>query len=256
MRKTALWIQYNGYSSKSFKVFQVNFESGLMQTETLLPSRSLNTTRRQNSSISDFYSISEGVLTFEVNLVYQDKFTEKDKQVAMKWLKQSTYKPLIFETEPENIYYAIPTQIDMSHDTLQKGYFTVQFECNAPYPFTKVQMTPQYICQDSLDVKLQANSVFDTSIIKVQAITKGSGNILIRNKTNNTELNFSDVPAGVKVTFDCYNHQIYAIDSNQKEILLNNKKNNRSWLELISEYNDIHIEGNMELQIIWQGIQI
>lgn len=256
MRKTALWIQYNGYSSKSFKVFQVNFESGLMQSETLLPSRSLNTTQRQNSSISDFYSVSESPLTFEVNLVYQDKFTEDDKIAAMKWLKQDTYKPLIFETEPENIYYAIPTSIDMSHDTLQKGYFTVNFTCNSPFPFTKVLMTPQYICNGELDININSNSVFDTQIVKVLAITSTNGNILIKNKTNNTELRLENVPANLKITFDCLNHQIYAVDSNNKEVLLNNNKLNHSWLELMSINNDIHIEGIMQVQIIWQGIRV
>lgn len=256
MRKTALWIQYDGYSSKSFKVFQVNFESGLMQTETLLPSRTLNTTRRQNSSISDFYSVTESVLSFDVNLVYDGEFTQDDIVAAMRWLKKDTYKPLIFETEPENVYYAMPTKIDFTHDTLSKGYFTVTFECNSPYPYTKIQMSNQYIVNGSTDIKIQSNSVFDTQIVKVLMITKGTGNILIKNKSNQTELSFENIPSGLKINCDCYNHQIYCVDSSGNEVLINNNKKSKSWLELMAENNNISIEGNIEVQIFWQGTRI
>ena len=256
MRKTALWIQYDGFSSKNYNVFQVNFESGLMQKETLLPSRNINKTTRQNSFISDFYSVTEEPLTLEVNLVYKDRFTDQDIVNAMRWLKQDTYRPLIFESEPENVYYAIPTKIDMSHDTLRKGYFTVQFECNAPYPFTKVQMSPQYACTTTLEDDINSNSVFDTQIVKVQVKTKARGDFLIKNKSTDTELRLIDVPANLKITFDCLNHQIYAVNSNNEEVLINNNKNNHSWIELMAENNTIYAEGNIDFQIIWQGIRI
>ena len=81
-------------------------------------------------------------------------------------------------------------------------------------------------------------------------------NILIKNKSNQTELNFENIPSGLKINCDCYNHQIYCVDSSGNEVLINNNKKSKSWLELMAENNNISIEGNIEVQIFWQGTRI
>lgn len=256
MRTTALYLSFNGYSSKEFDILQVNFENGMMLTETLIPSINVNKTQRQNSSVTDFYSLSNSPLTFTVNMVFDKEFTDDDKIKVIRWLKQETYKPLIFDTKPDDVYYAVVTGIDFTHNTLKKGYFTVSFECNAPWPYTKVLMTDEFTITNSYSFNVQSNSVFDTKIVKVILEVKADGNLLIKNKTNNTELNFTGLVNGTKMTIDCFNHSVEATNSSDETILVNDKKQNHSWLELMAENNNIEVTGSCDLKIFWQGTRI
>lgn len=255
MRENALYIKYDGISSQEFNIYKINFENGTMITENLIPSRTINYTSRQNSSISDFYSVSNSPLSFTV-LLYVDKdITIANKASITRWLLKNTYKELIFETMPENVYYAIVESIDISHNTLAKGYFTVKFVCNAPWAFTKIYSSDEYIINGIEKIELRSNSTFNTKIVKVKIKALAAGNITITNFNNDSKLVFEGLTENTILEVDCYNHSLYA-ELNSTEILINDKKTDKSWLELVADNNNIQIEGNCQILIYWQSIKV
>lgn len=256
MRKNALWVEFDGRSSMGFDVYQVNFENGLMQTETLIPDRSINKVQRQNSSVVDFYSVTNSPLTFSVFFYCEKELTEDRKVEIIKWLNKNTYKTMRFETMPDNYYYAIATKIDVTHDTMEKGYFTAEFECNSPYAYTELLMSDEYTITDAIDIDIKSNSVFETSVIKVIGTINEDSDLLIKSQTNNSELNFTELRAGDKFTIDCLNHNIYAWDSNGNEILLQENKQSHSWLIFEPGNNHLMVNGKCDFQIFWQGNRV
>lgn len=256
MKKTALWMLYDNRSSKEFSVFQVHFDDNIMQNETLIPSRTINKVQRHGSSIIDFHSIDTEPLKFSINLAFDGEITENDKVEIVRWLNKNSYKPLIFATMPEHIYYAVATSIDLTHNTLQKGYFTVNFECNAPWAFTKVLTSGKKNISTSETVSLESESVFNTELVKVEVTVLDDGDLLIHNETNETELRFADLINGTKIIIDCLHHSIEAADSEEQLVLINDNKENYSWLQLAAGRNKISIAGNCEIEIFWQGIKV
>ena len=86
--------------------------------------------------------------------------------------------------------------------------------------------------------------------------TISSGDLLIKNNTNQSELRFEDLDANLDITIDCFNHIIEAYDENDDEVIINDNKTSHSWLQLMSENNNISITGDCRLKIFWQGIRI
>lgn len=256
MRKSALWVEFDGQSSQGYDVYQVNFENGLMQSEEIITTRTVNKVQRQNSSVVDFYSITNSPLTIKAEFYCSEPITEDRKYSIIKWLKKDTYKTLRFDTMPDTYYYVIVTKIDINHNTMLKGYFSVEFECNAPYGYTQVLLSDEYTINGTQSVNINSLSVFDTQIITVIAEIKGDSNFLIRNLTNDTEINFSGLVSGTKITIDCLNHNIYAKNSDGDDILIQDKKQNHSWLEFVPGVNNLSLSGNCDFQILWQGIKL
>lgn len=256
MRKNALWIEFDGQSSQGYDVYQINFENGLMQNEEIITTRTINKVQRQNSSVVDFYSVTNSPLTIRAEFYCSKPITEEKKYSIIQWLKKDTYKTLRFDTMPDTYYYVIATKIDLNHNTMAKGYFSVEFECNAPYGYTQILLSDEYIVNGNNTVNLNSLSVFNTKIIKIITTINGDSNFLIRNLTNNTEINFNSLVSGTKITIDCLNHNIYAVDINGDEILIQDKKQNHSWLEFVPGINNLYFEGNCDLQILWQGIKL
>lgn len=256
MRKSALWVEFDGQSSMGYDVFQINFENNLIQNEEIITTRTINKVQRQNSNITDFYSITNSPLTFKVEFYCTKPITEEKKYSIIRWLKKDTYKTLRFDTMPDTYYYVIATKIDIGHNSMQRGYFSVEFECNSPYGYTRVLTSDEYIISGTKNVNINSLSVFDTSIIKILVKTNGNGDLLIKNLSNDTEINLSDLDADIKITIDCLNHSLYALDDSDNEILIQDKKQNHSWLEFVPGVNNLSLNGNCEIQILWQGIKI
>lgn len=256
MRKTALWIEYDGQSSQGFGVYQVNFENGQMQSEEIIPSRTVNKVQRQNSSVTDFYSITNSPLVITIDLYLDKPLTEAEKVKVVQWLKKDTYKTLRFETMPDTYYYCVATKIDLSHNTMSKGYFSVSFECNSPYAYTATLISNQYILDTPVELDIDSLSVFDTRIIRIMGTMDADGDFYIKNMNNGTEFYIKGLAEGTNFIFDCFNHETYANDADGNNIVIQDKKQNHSWLQFVPGNNHLHIETNATFRIFWQGIKI
>lgn len=254
MKDTALWIEFDGVSSEEYNICQVNFDNSLMTTEAVIPSRTINVNQRQNSSTSDFYSVTNSELEISLDLYIDGEITLDIKNSIIQWLNKNTYKKLRFETLPDNYYYVMATKIDLTHNRLGKGYFSVSFICNSPFAYTNTLASDHYIIDGTETIEINSNSVFDTSIIKILITTTDAGDVSIVNQSNSSEFKLSDVATDLNITADCYNHNLYVLDSTSTEVIMSNT--NRKWLELSPGNNNIILTGTFEITFYWQGIKI
>jgi len=264
MKQTALHFTYGNQSSMAFGVSKINFDSGVLQEEIILPERTLNTEMRKHTNIMDFYSINyDKPLEIEMEILLDDKWKEegflhrKYLVNVIRWLKRETYLPLIFDTMPDTIFYAImSSDFVIYHNSRNQGYLKVRATCNSPYGFTMVQNSPIYTNTGLSNIQIIANSDFDTSLIKVLIKKHGDGNLLIKNISNGTEINMENLENGDQIIIDNFNHMMSATDIDDKEIIINDKKINHNWLVFWTNVNQLELNGDAEIQFLWQGIKI
>ena len=263
MRDNALSITFNGISSDDFdyesnlEILNVNFNSGTMRDESLIGDRDLEVEMRRNTNVADFYSIKYDPLTFSINLCVNGEITQANKIAITKWLVTNSYKQLIFSTQPDIIYYAmVKDGVVLTHNSNNRGYFTVNFECNAPWGFTITKDSGVENISGSDTFSIDVDSVFDTHLVKVSVEMTGDSDLLIKNNTNGSEIRFEDLDNGDKIVIDCFNHSFIAEDSSESVILVGDKKVNNEWLYLSPEINEIEVTGDCDLIIYYQGIKI
>lgn len=258
MKKTALNFVYGNQSSMAFEITKINLDNSVIHEETILPERTIISEMRKHTDIMDIYSIEYNTpLTFEMELLLSDEFTRSSLRSVIRWLKRDTYLPLIFDTMPDTVFYAVmASDFIVYHNMRNQGYLKVVVTCNAPYGFTLVQSSPIYQNTGTNQISIISNSDFDTSLIKALIKKNGNGDLLIKNISNNTEYNLVGLLDGDQIILDSYNHIISATDINGNEIIINDKKNNHSWLTLWTENNQIQIVGDAEIQFLWQGSKV
>lgn len=258
MKNTALNFTYGNQSSMAFGVTKINLNDSVLQEETILPGRTIKAEMRRFSETMDLYSIEfEEPLSFEMELLLDDSFDRNSLRGIVRWLKRNTYLPLIFDTMPDTVFYAIMSSDFVIHHNLRnQGYLRVAVSCNAPYGFTLVQSSPIYINSGTTDVALSANTDFDTLLVKTLIKKVGDGDLLIKNMSNQTEFNLVGLLNGDQIILDSYNHIMSASDINDNEIIINDKKINHSWVTFWTDNNSIRLTGDAEIQFLWQGIKV
>lgn len=258
MKKTALNFTYGNESSMAFGITKINLDDSVLHEEKILPERTINAEMRKHTDIMDIYSIEYNTpLTFEMELLLGEEFDRYFLKKVIRWLKKDTYLPLIFDTMPDTVFYAVmASDFVIYHNMNNKGYLKVNVTCNAPYGFTLVQSSPIYNNVGTSNITITTNSDFDTSLVKTLIKKHGNGDLLIKNITNGSEYNLVGLNDGDQIVLDSYNHIMSSSDINNNEIIINDKKVNHSWLTLWAEYNQIQIIGDAEVQILWQGSKV
>ena len=204
--KEEFYFNFDGVNSKDFNLLAVDLGSGLYE-EILAPSRTINQTETNNKrrrTRNIFHNIQEGTRSFELNLAFEEGYTEESLDEIVRWLFKDYYKPLYFENKENRVMFAmISGDSTIVHNGLNQGYFTVTVETNSPYLFSQLKTGGRTITNTGV-LTLENDGhlpVFPEFSIKKNGngdlrFDTQDGNVLIVNLTNGEEL-YIDTMRGI-----------------------------------------------------------
>lgn len=243
---------YDGISSKSMRCFIVNTSGGLFE-ETFLPSRSINEDKVNGRYKPYFKGVDIEPLSFSLSIFIEGWRDTKNLREIARWLFKGYYKPLIFESDPEKIYYAMFIgDSKLFHNGCRDGYITLEVRCDSPF---------RYSHPKTFSITSNQNGVHKTIFNEGDLIARpklkitmlDSGNIKIINNTNNQEFIMNNLLKNEIIEADCANE--YLKSSLEETLSIYRYENhNDIWLdfEAFSE-NKLTFIGDFkcELTIEW-----
>lgn len=224
----SLNFTYNGVSSEDMGVVIINEDGGLYK-DIFLPQRSIREKKINGNDRPYFMGVDNNPLSFPLSFFIKEWEERNNLRSISRWMFTDYYKPLIFESNPDRIFYAmIEGNSSLLHNGCQDGYITLNIRCDSPYSYSP-------IIRHDVTVKGKAQPYFynegDATIRPQLKITKiGDGDILIKNEENNQEFKLTGLYDKEVILVNCENEEI--VSSFQKSLnrYLHNNHND-VWLD-------------------------
>ncbi len=248
MIETGFW--FNEKYSKDLDLNIIRFESGLIPFN-ISGNRTINSTILLNNDVRQLSGITNEILAFQLQLTtFNRPIDDFFKDEVLSWLITDDYKSLFFDTNTNKQYNAIITgQTLLNFDTVDKGYFTINFETNSPWAH---EPTKRFILNRN-HASLQPLTIFNTSL----PVNLYYPKMLVKNLSEETLKIQTESQNGKKRIFEFEDLRLeeeFYID-NQNHIILSNSENsfpyqrfNKNWLTLEKGLNTITLlEGDAEV---------
>lgn len=261
MREAMNFI-FNEISSEDMGVVIASPNGGLFE-EDFLPKRTIVETKIPYRDNPYHQRVDLEPLSFSLT-IFISEWKERDnlRQIA-KWLYQPYYKPLIFSTNLNRIYYALfEGDSKLVHNGAKEGYITLNVRCSSPYTYSKVETTDMV---SSRVVSPVEDVIYNSGDIDVQPKmwikkTLSTGNVQIENLTNGQIVKINGVQNGEEVFIDFDREEI--ISSLEYLTVYRHDDHNNVWLTLESEFDgenrlkftgdfDVHFSYEMKYLMEW-----
>lgn len=138
MRESTYFI-FDNRNSKDYGIFLGSTETGLYK-ESFLPSRALVEKKIAGREKPYFQRVEQEPLSFPLSFVLEDWGRLQDvdylRRVA-RWLFQPYYKPLVLDSNPNRVFYAIVEgESTLFHNGAKDGYVELKIRCDSPYGYS------------------------------------------------------------------------------------------------------------------------
>jgi len=242
---------YDGISSRDMKVVAVKVDSGLFE-ESFLPSRSIREESIRGRHKPYFLGYDLSPFEFPLVLYFEDLTKEEIRRIS-RWLLVDFFKPLIFESNPERIFYCMyEGNVDEFHNGLRQGYLTLNMRCDSPFSYSPVYSSEVF--DFSTNVPEGTNIEFENygdgickPLITLEKI--GEGDIRIVNLSDSgRELKLTDILTGDLLTINCEDEQI----DTEVAGVFHYENHNNVYLRFVRGINRIKVYGNCKLQFKYQ----
>lgn len=240
-RKQSLYFSFAGEDSRKYGIIQVHTSSGLYE-EGFIPNRNIIEEKIAGRDEPYLFGVDTSPLEDSITIYTENDLTDEQINELSEWLLRDYYEPLIFEDNPEKIYYAMfigDSQI--VHNGAKQGYFTLQYRCNSCYAFSPVYTKSVYIDSNTIaedvEIGIKGNHK-NKPVINIKK--KGNGDISIINTSNGgIETKVTGLIDTEELKIDCYNKEIETnlINTYRYENF------NRNYLELVKGVNRLKIKG-------------
>lgn len=141
--RESIYFMFDGKSSKDFGIFLGATGSGLFQ-DFFLPTRNIIEKKIAGREKPYLQRVEQETLSFSFSFILEDWNMVNNGDYlrgVARWLFQDQYKPLVFDSNPNRIFYAmIEGESSLFHNGAKEGYVEVNVRCNSPYSYT-----PEYI---------------------------------------------------------------------------------------------------------------
>lgn len=157
--KESINFTYDGQSNEKFGVYLANIGGGLYN-EPFLPNRKIVEKRIASREKPYFQGMEASPLQFSITIVIKEWDLAQNKRAIARWLFQDYYKPLIFESNPERVFYAlIEGDAQLHHNGITTGvqeqaYVTLNVRCDSPYAYTPEYPLPNIKFREGKKEKL------------------------------------------------------------------------------------------------------
>lgn len=247
----SLTFNFNGIDSSEFKIINVHMESGLY-TESFFPTRSIIEEKIPYKDKPYFFGFEYETKEIPITFTFLEPWNDKLINDVMHWLYQDYYKPLIFSSDENRIFYAVVnSESTITHAGLKEGYVTLTFRCNSPYAYTNEYYVDYLLENNSVGKDITIENVGDKNIFPTIKFRKiGKGDISIINNSNKG--------IETKITNLVDNEEI-EIDGENEEIVTSLKGGyryndfNYNFLELVRGKNHLKIIGDAYFEFTYRG---
>lgn len=236
---------FNYIDSEDMGVIMINNGNGLYE-ESFLPSRSILETKVYGRNKPYFKGVEEQPLSFTLSFYIEGWKDRNNLRQIAQWFYQPYYKPVWFESNPEQIFYIMfEGDPKLIHNGCQDGYVTLPVRCDSSYSYS-IPITHTFSVVN--EEKTILNNAGDITIRPKLKITQyGTEDISIKNEANGQELILTGVDIGEVVTVDCENETIVSSFEYMDKYLFDN--HNDIWLDFEVGDVDFTFTGNFELEI-------
>ena len=129
-------FHYNGEYSGHKNVTKIRTSSGLI-TDSFLASVDNKVVKTRNSRKSHIQNVERESLVIPMALYFDNNLDDVTIRAIKKWLNQDDFKELIFEDQPNRVYYAKLNGVsDLSHNNISSGYVEFEFLTNSEYVYS------------------------------------------------------------------------------------------------------------------------
>mgnify|MGYP003483920867 FL=1 len=134
--KESTYFMYDGISSKDMGVTIGTTKGGLYE-ESFLPTRNIIEKSVAHREKPYLQGVEHEPLSFSLHFFIEDWSNDKLLRKVARWLFQSYYKPLILDSNPNRIFYAMVVgDSNLFHSGLDEGYIELEIRCDSPYSYT------------------------------------------------------------------------------------------------------------------------
>lgn len=136
------WFSYDGRNSIDFDLMNINIGFGKMIENVFLPNRQIQEISIDGNEKPYFHKVKRDPIILKLSFAFRDTFDNDMLKKVKHWLNQDYYKPLMFSSDPERIYYAMCIDDTTIFDTgFDQGYIDLTMRCDSPYAYTPFYST-------------------------------------------------------------------------------------------------------------------
>lgn len=178
--KQSINFRYDGIHSQDMGVFIAWDSDGLFE-ENFLPERKIVEKKIANREKPYFQRVEHEPLSFSLSFAIADwESTETLRRLA-RWFFQPYYKPLVFDSNPDRVFYAIfEGDSSVFHNGMGEGYIELNIRCDSPYGYSHEQTKENIEFRDSnigATVKIDSSNFalgsLDNAVITSNGLTVG-----------------------------------------------------------------------------------
>jgi len=261
MIQSAKYFNYSNIDLSSFSHMRIGNESNDMYAVQIIGDRALREEKIPGRQAPYFYGLEDSPLSISITVALEQPKSVSELRSFFRWLyNQNEYKPLIFDTDPNKIYYALfvgqpqfiyldrSSNTDINqNDRRLIGYINLQARCNAGTAFAPaietMKVNPLYAAPFNINNNGD-NVVFPSLVIKMGNTQIASPDnflkLKIENLTNNSYIEFVTVHPNEEITVDMSTRRISTKDGIVSQNIYESWT--RSYLSLESGNNNIRVE--------------
>lgn len=147
--KQAINFMYDGITSQDMGVHIAWNDDGLFE-DIFLPSRSIVEQKIAHREKPYFQRVEHEPLSFSLSFAIVDWEKKDTLRKLARWFFQPYYKPLVFDSNPERVFYAVfEGDSSVFHNGLNEGYIELNIRCDSPYSYTHEQTKENTEFRDS-----------------------------------------------------------------------------------------------------------
>lgn len=244
---------YAGESSDDYGV-ELVYESAGTLNESLFSNRSIVTENVPNRDIPIFKRVNTTPLTIDMTIWVRDWQIRNNIRAITRWLRKDTYQPLIFESNTDQIYYAICVgEPVITHNGNQEGTIKFQMICDSPFAYSSPKI-------DMLSVRgIEKRLYFNEGDVRIRPqliLTKqnSDGDIKIKNERNGQELILTNIYNNEVIRINCENEEITSSLENVSNRYII-EQHNDVWLDFdfnFFEANEFTFEGDFDCEFVFE----
>lgn len=134
--KESSHFMYDGISSKDMGV-QIAWDSSGLYEDIFLPEREIKEIKIPNREKPYFQGVEHKPLSFSLSFLIEDYSDNKKLTQIAEWFFKPTYKPLIFDVNPNRVFYAMfEGSSNLKHIGLKAGLVELDIRCDSPYGYS------------------------------------------------------------------------------------------------------------------------
>lgn len=223
--------------------------SGGLFEETFMATRNLTEVKIPNNPKPYLQGVEMEPISFPFSFYIEDWARANHREIA-RWLYQNQYKPMVFDSHPNRIVYAILESDSRLRHNGMDGYVETNVRTNSPWVYGFPTETEEIEVDGTYDYFI-LNSGDNPLRPKMWLRKVGDGDITIINNTNGQRVVFEGISSGEELFVDFKREEIVSSLEEDLQVYRYNNHND-VWLQLETEENDLRFEGRFDVIIQYQ----